>query len=125
MGQCDMRETQLGVACRVAKAGARLQRQVKTRFGTRRGPGESMRRWCQVAICITFGVFLAGCPKGNQDYNSGMRAEDLKDFDAAVDYYLKAAKIDPHNANFKIKLNEARFEAGQEHLVQGRKLRDK
>ena len=45
-----------------------------------------MRRWCQVAICISFGVFLAGCPKGNQDYKSGMHAEDLKDFDAAVDY---------------------------------------
>ena len=78
-----------------------------------------MRRWCQVAICITFGVFLAGCPKGNQDYKSGMRAEDLKDFDAAVDYYLKATKVDPHNANFQIKLNQARFEAGQEHVHQG------
>ncbi len=84
-----------------------------------------MRRWCQVAICIVFGVFLSGCPKGNQDYKSGIRAEDLKDYDAAVDYYLKAEKVDPHNANFKIKLNQARFEAGQEHLVQGRKLRDK
>ncbi|MGB8493408.1 MAG: cohesin domain-containing protein [Candidatus Acidiferrum sp.] len=84
-----------------------------------------MRRWCQVAICITFGVLLAGCPKGNQDYKSGMRAEDLKDFDAAVDYYLKATKVDPHNANFKIKLNQARFEAGQDHVHKGLKLRDK
>src|SRR5271157_1643091 len=125
MGQCDMRETQLGVACRVAKAGARLHRQVKTRFVTRRGRGEFMRRWCQVAICITFGVFLTGCPKGNQDYNSGMHAEDLKDFDAAVDYYMKANKADPHNANFKIKLNEARFEASQQHVHQGMKLLDK
>jgi general secretion pathway protein D len=84
-----------------------------------------MRRWCQVAICITFGVFLAGCPKGNQDYKSGMRAEDLKDFDAAVDYYLKATKADPRNANFQIKLNQSRFEASQQHVHQGNKLRDK
>jgi len=84
-----------------------------------------MRRWCQVAICITFGVFLAGCPKGNQDYKSGMHAEDLKDFDAAVDYYLKANNADPHNANFKIKLNQARFEASQQHVHQGMKLLDK
>jgi general secretion pathway protein D len=84
-----------------------------------------MRRWCQVAICITFGVFLAGCPKGNQDYKSGMRAEDLKDFDAAVDYYLKATKSDPHNANFQIKLNQSRFEASQQHIHQGIRLRDK
>jgi len=125
MGQCEMQEIRAGVACRVAKADARLQRQVKTRFGARRGPGESMRRWCQVAICITFGVFLAGCPKGNQDYKSGMRAEDLKDFDAAVDYYLKATKSDPHNANFQIKLNQSRFEASQQHIHQGIRLRDK
>ena len=125
MGQCEMQEIRAGVACRVAKADARLQRQVKTRFGARRGPGESMRRWCQVAICITFGVLLAGCPKGNQDYKSGMRAEDLKDFDAAVDYYLKATKSDPHNANFQIKLNQSRFEASQQHIHQGIRLRDK
>ncbi|HXR32947.1 MAG TPA: cohesin domain-containing protein [Verrucomicrobiae bacterium] len=84
-----------------------------------------MRRWCQVAICITCGIFLTGCPKGTQDYNSGMHAEDLKDFDAAVDYYLKATKVDPHNANFKIKLNQARFEASQQHVHQGMKLLDK
>jgi general secretion pathway protein D len=84
-----------------------------------------MRRWCQVAICIAFGVFLAGCPKGNQNYNSGMHADDLKDFDAAVDYYLKATKLDPRNANFKIKLNQARFEASQDHVHKGVKLRDK
>jgi general secretion pathway protein D len=84
-----------------------------------------MRRWCQVAICITFGVFLAGCPKGNQDYRSGMHADDLKDFDAAVDYYLKATNSDPHNANFQIKLNQSRFEASQQHVHQGIKLREK
>jgi general secretion pathway protein D len=84
-----------------------------------------MRRWSAVAICITFSVFLGGCPKGNQDFKSGVHAEDLKDYDAAVEYYLKAAKVDPHNANFQIKLNQARFEAGQSHLHEGLKLREK
>src|SRR5208283_4141758 len=125
MGQCDMREAHAGVACRVAEADARLQGQVKKRFGTRRGPGESMHRCCQVAICIAFGVFLVGCPKGNQNYTAGMHAEDLQDFDAAVDYYLKATKVDPHNANFKIKLNQARFEASQQHVQRGMKLLEK
>ncbi len=84
-----------------------------------------MRRWSTIAICISFSMFLAGCPKGNQDYKSGLHAEDLKDYDAAVEYYLKAAKVDPHNANFQIKLNQARFEAGQSHLHEGLKLREK
>ncbi len=84
-----------------------------------------MRRWCAVAIYISFSVFVAGCPKGNRDYKSGLHAQDLKDYDAAVEYYLKAVKIDPHNANFQIKLNQARFEAGQSHLHEGLKLREK
>ncbi len=84
-----------------------------------------MRRWSAVAICMSFSVFLAGCPKGNPDYKSGMHAEDLQDYDAAVQYYLKAVKVDPHNANYQIKLNQARFEAGQLHVHQGLKLREK
>ena len=84
-----------------------------------------MRRWSTVVICISFSVFLWGCPKGNQDYKAGLHAQDLKDYDAAVEYYLKATKVDPHNANFQIKLNQARFEAGQVHLHQGLKLREK
>jgi general secretion pathway protein D len=84
-----------------------------------------MRRWSQVAIWIAIGVLLAGCPKGKDDYKAGIRSEDLKDYDAAVDYYLKATQSDPHNANFKIRLDQARFEAGEQHIRQGIKLRDK
>jgi len=84
-----------------------------------------MGRWSKVAICICCGVFIAGCPKGNQNYTAGMHAEDLEDFDAAVDYYMKATKVDPHNANFKIKLNQARFEASQQHVHKGMKLLEK
>ena len=70
-------------------------------------------------------MFAAGCPKGNQDYSAAKKAIDVQDYDAAVDYYLKANKADPHNANYKIGLNQARFQAGQEHLHKGYKLRDK
>lgn len=84
-----------------------------------------MRRWCQLGILVAVGVFAAGCPKGNQDYKNARKSIDLKDYDAAVDYYTKALKADPHNANYKIGLNQARFEAGQFHVKQGIKLRDK
>lgn len=84
-----------------------------------------MRRWSKLAICIILGVAAAGCPKGKQEYSAGEKALDAHDYDAAVDFYLKAAKGDPHNANYKIKLNQARFEAGQSHVHQGLKLRDK
>ena len=85
-----------------------------------------MRRWSQVLICIAAGVALSGCPKsGNHDYKAGEKALELKDYDAAVDYYGKALAAEPHNAYYRIKLNDARFEAGQLHVRQGLKLRDK
>ena len=85
-----------------------------------------MRRWSQILIWILVGVALAGCPKkGIQDYKSGDKAFDLKDYDAAVDYYGKALAADPRNANFRIKLDQARFEGGQQHIRKGLKLREK
>lgn len=86
-----------------------------------------MRRCWLVIICVLAGVGLAGCPKnnGHADYKAGDRAFDLKDYDAAVDYFSKALASDPRNAYYRIKLNDARFEAGQLHIHQGIKLREK
>jgi general secretion pathway protein D len=86
-----------------------------------------MRRWSRVIFCVVVGLALAGCPKknGNQSYKSGEKAVDLNDYDAAVDYFGKAVAADPHNPFYRIKLNDARFQAGQLHLHQGIKLREK
>jgi general secretion pathway protein D len=83
------------------------------------------RRRSQIALIAALGMFAAGCPKGNQDYKAARQAVDLQDYDAAVDFYLKAVKADPHNVNYKIGLDQARFEAGQNHVRQGMQLRDK
>jgi general secretion pathway protein D len=81
---------------------------------------------CSIFVWIFIGLALAGCPKkGNQDYKAGNKAVDLQDYDAAVDYYGKALAAEPHNAFYRIKLNQARFEAGQKHVRDGLKLRDK
>jgi len=76
-----------------------------------------------VVVCVA--VFAAGCPKDKHDYKEARHAVDLKDYDTAVDYYLKATKSDPHNVNYKIGLDQARFEAGASHVQKGVKLRDK
>src|SRR5271169_3219526 len=90
-----------------------------------RGFGETMDRWGKVVLAVGLGLLAAGCPKGQPDYNQGHKAETAQDLDAAYDYYQKAVKADPYNANFKIKLNQVRFEAGEMHIKQGLKLRDK
>ncbi len=84
-----------------------------------------MRRCSQFLLIVVIGIFAAGCPKGKEDYSAAKKALDVQNYDEAVDYYLKASKADPHNANYKIGLNQARFMAGQQHIHQGYKLRDK
>ncbi len=84
-----------------------------------------MHRYGKLVLCASIGLFAAGCPKGQTDYNHGRKAETLQDYDAAFDYYLKALKSDPENATYKIKLNRIRFEASEFHVKQGLKLRDK
>lgn len=86
-----------------------------------------MRRGSQVIVLVAIAVFAVGCPKNksSHEYQAGRKAEEVKDWDAAVDFYLQAAKADPNNVNVKIRLDQARFEAGQVHVAQGIKLRDK
>jgi general secretion pathway protein D len=83
-----------------------------------------MQHKCRTLIlCLSFGLFAAGCPRGHNDYSQASKAEELQDYDAALTYYQKAVKSDPHNATYRIKLNQARFEAGEQHVKKGLELR--
>jgi len=84
-----------------------------------------MRRLGKLLLCAGLAVFAAGCPRGQNEFKEAKKAESLQDLDTAYEYYLKAVKADPYNANYKIKLNRTRFEASQNHLKQAIKLRDK
>ena len=83
-----------------------------------------MRRWGNLLLCAGFGLLAAGCPKGRTDFDQGKKAETLRDYDAAFNFYQKAAKTDPYNASYKIKLNRARFEASESHVKRGVELRN-
>jgi general secretion pathway protein D len=114
-------------SCRAAKLDARLQPLLTIWVDIRGNSGVFMRRFGIVAVWIFIGLAAAGCPgrKGNQAYKAGQKSMDVEDYDAAVDYYAKAQAADPHNAFYKIKLNQARFQAGEKHIKAGFKLRDK
>jgi general secretion pathway protein D len=84
-----------------------------------------MRGWSRLIICVGVGVLAAGCPKGKPDYRQGRKAESLKDYDAAYDFYQKALQAQPDNAEYQIKFNQARFQAGAFHVKQGLKLRER
>jgi len=81
------------------------------------------QKWGTLILCVSFGLFAAGCPKGGGEYNQGVKAENLQDYDAAIAYYQKALKADPHNATYKIRLHQARFDAGEFHIKRGLEMR--
>ena len=83
-----------------------------------------MRRNLRVILCVATGLLAAGCPKGQPNYTKGRKAETLQDYDAALDFYQKALKSDPHNAAYRIRYNQTRFEAGEFHVKQGLKLKE-
>jgi general secretion pathway protein D len=84
-----------------------------------------MRRWGKLILCVCAGLLAAGCPKGQQHYDAGLKAETLQDYDTALEYYQKALASEPNNAHFRIKLNQIRFEAGEFHIKKGLTLREK
>jgi general secretion pathway protein D len=84
-----------------------------------------MNRWGKIVLFVGITMAVAGCPKGRTDFNQGRKAQDLHDYDAAFEYYQKALKTDPDNAEYLIKLNQARFDAGELHIKNGFKLRER
>jgi len=78
-----------------------------------------------LVLCAFSGLFAAGCPKGGDQYKAAHKAEDLQDYDTALQYYQKALAADPQNADYRIKYNQIRFEAGAYHIKKGQDLREK
>ncbi len=84
-----------------------------------------MRGWSRTILCVGVAMLAAGCPKGKPDYRQGRKAENLQDYDAAFDFYQKALKSEPENAEYQIRFNQARFEAAAFHVKAGQKLRER
>ena len=84
-----------------------------------------MHRWAKIVLFVGIVMVVAGCPRGRTDFNQGHKAQDLQDYDAAFEYYQKALKSDPGNAEYQIKFNQARFDAGELHIKNGLKLRER
>src|SRR5215470_1035439 len=81
--------------------------------------------WIGVSISLVVATtfWICGCPRTS--HSSDGKAEHLEsqDADAAVDFYLKATRDDPNNSHDRLKLNQARFDAAQQHIQQGLKQR--
>jgi general secretion pathway protein D len=83
----------------------------------------NLRNLSGLALMLT-ALLLTGCPKGKPDNSAGAKAEALKDYDTALDYYNKALQTSPTNTEYKLKAARARFEAAQWHVDQGRRFQE-
>jgi general secretion pathway protein D len=80
-----------------------------------------LRRCGYLSILVATGLLLGGCPKGNTDYEEARKASAIQDYDTALVHYERALRSDPINAEYKLRAAQARYDAGQFHVQQGKK----
>jgi general secretion pathway protein D len=92
-----------------------------------RWDGENMVRRATLFVLLLLSISVGGCPKArttNSDYQKGRAAQAAGDSDAAVEYFEKASLAERSNAQYKISLNRARFQASENHVRAGIRLRE-
>ncbi|HXW57483.1 MAG TPA: cohesin domain-containing protein [Candidatus Cybelea sp.] len=81
-----------------------------------------MFRKVSLPVVLLAGIVLAGCPKNNNDFDAGRKAEAVQDYDTALVDYERALRQDPSNAEYKLRAMRMHEMDGQFHLQQGEKL---
>ncbi len=80
-----------------------------------------MRRLGYLPLLLVTAVILAGCPQGNQEYTAGRKAESLQDYDTALVHYERALRETPNSAEYKLRAQQMRYQAGIFHVEQGQR----
>ena len=79
-----------------------------------------LRSYRYLLLIIATAMLVAGCPKRNQHFAEGVRAEEMQDYDTAIVYFERALRASPKNAEYKLWISRARLEAGEQHIQMGR-----
>lgn len=75
-----------------------------------------------MALALATVVVWTGCSPAGVAFREGRKAEEQKDYDSAVIHYDQALKYQPQNPQYLIGAKNARSEASDAHLEQGRRL---
>jgi general secretion pathway protein D len=76
-------------------------------------------------VALTIAVGLGGCSGGRQAYSRGNRAEITRDFETAMTEYKAALDKNPGNIEYRLKYEQARFNAAFQHFENGRRAVEK
>ena len=123
--RADARRARLGrtsgIACRTHSPVTRLARLTAAVHGTRRLAG-AVASGLILALLLTPSA-EAGGRKAKKFYNQGRRAELVKDYDQALDFYEQAVAENPVDQRYELAARRLRFVAGQAHVDRGHRLR--
>jgi general secretion pathway protein D len=86
-------------------------------------PRPSSHARCVVLLCAA--TFLAGCHKNNSEFDAGRKAEAIQDYDSALLHYESAARANPTDAEYKLRVVHARYAAASFHMEEGQKALQK
>src|ERR1700685_659105 len=78
--------------------------------------------FCAVWLMVPPGIMDARTRNGDKLLKLGAKAEALKEYDKALDYYQQALKEDPKETSYELAARRARFESGTAHIDAGNKL---
>ena len=76
------------------------------------------------SLAALLAISVAGCA-GSKAYNRGTHADVTKDFDTALAEYKVALDKDPKNIEYRLKYEQARYNAAFQHFEAGRRAVDK
>jgi general secretion pathway protein D len=77
---------------------------------------------CVALMFVPVDGLQAKTRKGDKLYKLGVQAEAKKQYDVALSYFEKALDTDPQETIYELAARRARFEAGQQHVQNGKKL---
>ena len=78
--------------------------------------------FCAVWLMVPPASMEASTRKGDKLLKLGAKAEAVKEYDKALEYYQQALKEDPKETSYELAARRARFESGTAHLEAGTKL---
>ena len=84
-------------------------------------PSRRVRR----AFLFALALIIAGCHKSNSEFDAGRKAEAIQDYDTALLHYETAARANPTDAEYKLRVVHARYAAANFHMEQGQKALQK
>src|SRR5262245_49364452 len=77
-----------------------------------------------LAVTAVLAIYLTGCA-AKKSYDRGLHAEVSKNFDTAMTEFKAAFDKDPENIEYRLKYEQARYNASFAHFEAGRRAFEK